>query len=746
MPPPAPRPRAEPGPLGSARDPSFELWATKHVPACEATLVVAKKKLDVLREWLAGWDAPRRDPARSRVLLIVGPPGSGKSAAVRFVARAGRGVHEWRAPVPTLWDEHKHANAFADGVAGSLAPAYSSKSTLHRRRAEGVRCAPLACVAGAGAGPSAENVRSASGEHGDGRHDDARHGGATSISKEPKQPLLLVEDLPVGGGEDQHRRALELLVRLAREARVPAVVAVSEEDAGGVGLSSNPAGGGGGAGAGATRPAAGTEKPSKPSGRDSTARRIVAAMESAGAATVALNQPTTPKLVKALAAVAAAERVDVDDAGLAAIAAAAGRGRALRAREPADVRRRALRGAGRAGLFARGGQAQAREQEAQGARRRAARRRDGGATTTPKTHPRDAAAAEAARRDRGLSVFHALGKILYNKRDDGSAIIRDGNGEDATETNGSFRDPSAPFSSGVPARGADGALWFGSAVLAFPSTRTHRRARTKYASPETILARARFGADRATTFLFENFPEGPARRRRRGRGGAGATYLSDAAWFASAGRAPLSRGSRSAEAVFADANANGTLTDGNGAPADPGAVGELVAGSVATRGLLFAHLSRPPLRGFRAFKGPQSGRRTAPPSPTCGKCARWSPPPPAGTSPSARTAPPPPPRRCPCLRVIAGAGAEGAERVPYLPTRWVRAARIRRRRAASGASPGTRVREARGAGRRRRGPGLGAGRARAGDEDEEEQEEGTSRTQMTFSRAVLSYSTYLRST
>ena len=269
MPPPAPRPRAEPGPLGSARDPSFELWATKHVPACEATLVVAKKKLDVLREWLAGWDAPRRDPVSPRVLLLVGPPGSGKSAAVRFVAREfGRGVHEWRAPVPTLWDEHKHANAFADGVAGSLAPAYSSKLddfAAFVQRAS--RYAPLACVAGAGAGPSAENVRSASGEHGDGRHDDARHGGATSSSKEPKQPLLLVEDLPVGGGEDQHRRALELLVRLAREARVPTVVAVSEEDAGGVGgLGSNPAGAGAGAGAGATRPAAGTEKPS---GRDS---------------------------------------------------------------------------------------------------------------------------------------------------------------------------------------------------------------------------------------------------------------------------------------------------------------------------------------------------------------------------------------------------------------------------------------------------------------------------------------------
>ena len=36
--------------------------------------------------------------------LLVGPPGSGKSAALRLVAReSSRGVHEWCAPVPTLW-------------------------------------------------------------------------------------------------------------------------------------------------------------------------------------------------------------------------------------------------------------------------------------------------------------------------------------------------------------------------------------------------------------------------------------------------------------------------------------------------------------------------------------------------------------------------------------------------------------------------------------------------------------------
>jgi len=40
-------------------------------------------------------------------VLLAGPPGCGKSTAVRVIA-AGMGydVTEWEAPVPTLWSEH----------------------------------------------------------------------------------------------------------------------------------------------------------------------------------------------------------------------------------------------------------------------------------------------------------------------------------------------------------------------------------------------------------------------------------------------------------------------------------------------------------------------------------------------------------------------------------------------------------------------------------------------------------------
>ena len=780
MPPPAPRPRAEPGALGSARDPSLELWATKHVPTSEATLVVAKKKLDVLREWLAGWDAPRRDPKSPRVLLVVGPPGSGKSAAIRFAAREfGRDVHEWRAPVPTLWEEHRHAHGGADGrtTNATTAPAYASKLddfAAFVQRAS--RYAPLACVAGAGA-PSSSSSPSALDRTGDEKRQETTRARQQHDTHKRKQPVLLVEDLPVGGGEDQHRRALDLLARLAREARVPAAVAISEEDAGGVGgLGSNPAWGGGGGGGGGAADVRTTNRGAF--GPTLAARSIVSAMEAAGAKVVAFNPATAPKLVKALAAVAAAERVDVDDAGLAAIAAAA----------EGDVRcalaSLQMFAAGRSGraFSTKGNKGKPRsgKRAAPAPARRKDAGNDGDETALDgsgetddedaKQARRDATAADGARRDRGLSVFHALGKILHNKRDEdedlasvpskpsrqnhgsgcssarwdaaardeekrrrvaGAETPKDADAESVAEAPSPFLplqkekavSREEPFTSGKPARvtrDETGALWFGSAVPPFPLHARFRRGRTKYGEPETILARARFGAERATTFLFENFAEG-LRDDAVEDAAAGAAYLSDAAWFASAGRSLAIAGFG-----FSSSGGDGVgnlLTDGNGAPADPGAVGELVAGSVATRGLLFApHPSRPSLRGFRAFKGPQSARahraavanlqevRAVVAAASGGDFSVGS----DRTAAAAET--------LPMLRVIAGAGPEGAARVPYLPTRWVRVGEDPATAGGvAGLPPGARCapRPGQAAG----GLESGVDRARAGDEDEEEEED-----------------------
>jgi hypothetical protein len=152
-------------------------------------------------------------------------------------------------------------------------------------------------------------------------------------------------------------------------------------------------------------------------------------MEAAGAKVVVFNPATAPKLVKALAAVAAAERVDVDDAGLAAIAAAA----------EGDVRcalaSLQMFAAGRSGRANTNKGNKGKPRSGKRAAPAPARRKKsaagddgdemeldifGGETDDEdaKRARRDATAADGARRDRGLSVFHALGKILHNKRDE----------------------------------------------------------------------------------------------------------------------------------------------------------------------------------------------------------------------------------------------------------------------------------------------------------------------------------------
>ena len=84
---------------------SKNLHLTKIPSRSEADIVVAKKKLDSIREWISNSE----QPGASRIMLITGPSGSGKSAAVRLVAaETNLELHEWCAPVPTLWEDFRY--------------------------------------------------------------------------------------------------------------------------------------------------------------------------------------------------------------------------------------------------------------------------------------------------------------------------------------------------------------------------------------------------------------------------------------------------------------------------------------------------------------------------------------------------------------------------------------------------------------------------------------------------------------
>ena len=81
-----------------------ELWVEKYAPSCEAELVVHKKKVQEVREWLEGQRASLGQPGVSRLLVVTGGWGMG-------------GVR--RTPVPVLRSVEAPA-------ARSLLPAMSS--------------------------------------------------------------------------------------------------------------------------------------------------------------------------------------------------------------------------------------------------------------------------------------------------------------------------------------------------------------------------------------------------------------------------------------------------------------------------------------------------------------------------------------------------------------------------------------------------------------------------------------------
>lgn len=82
---------------------SNALWADTHTPSTVEELCVNMKKIQELSEWLnsSAWPisaaaASHSFHPRKRLLFLCGPPGSGKSAAVRCIAKQmGLGVKEW---------------------------------------------------------------------------------------------------------------------------------------------------------------------------------------------------------------------------------------------------------------------------------------------------------------------------------------------------------------------------------------------------------------------------------------------------------------------------------------------------------------------------------------------------------------------------------------------------------------------------------------------------------------------------
>ncbi|KAL3666639.1 hypothetical protein V7S43_008261 [Phytophthora oleae] len=72
------------------------LWSDVYAPKTVDDLCVNKKKVQEISEWLVQNASPRSGVFQKRLLFLCGPPGSGKSTAVRCIARQlGLLIKEW---------------------------------------------------------------------------------------------------------------------------------------------------------------------------------------------------------------------------------------------------------------------------------------------------------------------------------------------------------------------------------------------------------------------------------------------------------------------------------------------------------------------------------------------------------------------------------------------------------------------------------------------------------------------------
>eukprot|EP00887_Chlorella_sp_A99_P000359 scaffold13.g359.t1 len=347
------------------------LWADKHAPRSEGDLVVHKKKVEEVRQWLEGQRATLGQPGVPRALVMSGPPGCGKSAVLGALAGALGFEHcEWQPPTPTLFYEFQYTrsaglpytsklDSFEEFVLRSKMPALSFQHSSS------------AADGGAGAAPDAGGAAR-------GGAAAAAGGGRAGGGGRPK--LVVVDDLPFAAGPAERERLAAALGDLARTSRFPLVICVTETS-------------------GKAQQERGLNAAS--GSFQGLHKDLVAVPEAAQAASISFNPITALNTAKALRAVLERERLSLPDAEVMAIA---------------ELANGDLRNALNTLQFVCTGQAAApaKAPPKRGAKRKAAGGRDAAAA---------AAVAGAARtqvafagRDSMLSLFHALGKLLYNKR------------------------------------------------------------------------------------------------------------------------------------------------------------------------------------------------------------------------------------------------------------------------------------------------------------------------------------------
>lgn len=359
-----------------------EEWSVKHQPLAVEQLAVAKKKVQEIKDWLQTQLNPslKSTNGRSRLLLLTGPPGCGKSTAVQLLAKeAELDLCEWQPAAATSWEECEHTRR------GMLPLGYSSKLAEFADFASRAKMPSLMLTkttsskANAsqlfGCTPSSQNTL--------GRNDARDDSSKVQAKRLGCQKLGVIEDLPHAATWERRAQLAASLRELASGSSMPVVVMATQTSGS----------------------ATSDDRGSASGGCFGLHKDLIRGLEGCGIRQLHLNPITTAAVAKCLSGIAAAECQELSAAEAKQLAAESG----------GDLRSAVamlqLRLCGTAPVAA-----------LKGKKGTKAKRKRGAATAEAASAPRSTALSA---RDSGLSLFHALGKLLYNKRlnDSDAAVL-----------------------------------------------------------------------------------------------------------------------------------------------------------------------------------------------------------------------------------------------------------------------------------------------------------------------------------
>eukprot|EP00879_Flechtneria_rotunda_P021977 GHRR01023177.1.p1 GENE.GHRR01023177.1~~GHRR01023177.1.p1 ORF type:complete len:741 (+),score=334.77 GHRR01023177.1:279-2501(+) len=544
-----------PDPAGAA---ASEQWVDKHEPHSPDDLVVHKRKVGEVTDWLTGYQDSRAAHP-TRVLLVTGPPGCGKSATLRVCAASlNIEVLEWAAPTPTLWDDYQYQAGAGVG--------YSSKLDEFDRFVTRCKFAalPLASESGrqhpgaraARQPPQQQRQSLASQQPPSQQH---QQHGLQRQRQQPRLKLLLVDDLPYVGDAQRRARLAAALQDLAFTARSPVVVITTTEQ--GSNSSSTRSGCAGRYGAAAVGITS-----------QGLHKDLLAILERAGAATINFNPVTANMIMKALHAIADKEGFTLDPDTADGIAqAAAGDLRSAVQNLQLLYQRQAP------------GKSQAAAAGSKKGKGKAPRRPHKPVKDADAIVAAEAAKQKAARhmsRDQQLSVYHAIGKILHYKRHkpeeqqqaatQQQQLQRQHGGIDLMNANDDQHQPAAALSQAAGCGIATSKWWYRSPIEL---------------DPESIVQGSGLEPVQVAAFLAENYTHFLADDAMQEAANA-AAYLSHAGYLACY--------RNTAASTFGFWDEEDTVA---------GTVQAAASISVAARGLLFSNTNPAPSR-WLPLKGP----------------------------------------------------------------------------------------------------------------------------------------------